>query len=136
MTTSKKTSKKFSIPASPLNVVAEICFYGTHNAEVGYGYYLTTHDGKRLGDGTPRPGRTATEALWIALGGLEILGYRRVGLVRIYDAGGERCADLDLSKPSPIYGEIRWVEAPVYTLNVDELIAAAEKRGDVETHTL
>lgn len=88
-----------------------------------------------FGNGEPRADRTATEALWMALGALEAetcsnvragiaaAGSHRVGLVRVFDAGGERMVDLDLAAPSPCYGEIKWVSAPVYEMKVEDLLA-------------
>lgn len=96
--------------------VAEICLYGTTDARVGAGWLAALPDGRMLGTGEPVAGRTFTEAIFRALGALEAIGVS--GPVRVFDAGGERMADM--SEPT-IYGALAWKAAPVYSLELGEI---------------
>ncbi len=101
-------------------VVAEICLYGTTDARVGAGYLgaiggrLT---GSLFGSGEPKPGRTFTETVWMAVGELAARGITS-GTVRLFDSGGERMTDLDLGAAIPIYGSMSWMPATVFTVTL------------------
>lgn len=96
--------------SSASSIVAIVCLYGT-NAR-GTGWILEMRNGRMLGDGAVKAGRTFTESLWRALGALEVEALDHVGIVRVFDAGGARFADVDLGAAAPIYGSIVWTPDP------------------------
>jgi hypothetical protein len=107
--------------------VAELCLYGTTDARIGAGYLgVVSPHGQTFGTGEPKPGRTFTECIFMAAGELAARGITS-GVLRVYDAGGARMADLDLGAALPIYGSIGtapgWKPAPVYTISVPALEA-------------
>ena len=103
-------------------LVGEICLYG--NMSIGAGWLATTADGKLLGDGEPRQGRSFTEAVWLACDALRTAG-AAVGKVRVFAAGGERMADTDINHPG-YYGSLSWVPATVLVISAAAIEAAAE----------
>lgn len=107
--------------------VAEICLYG--NMEVGAGWIVSIANGTKcgllLGDGDPVKDRPMTAAVWLAVEAIKEKGVVK-GTVRIFMAGGARCADVELSKPIPYFGELPWTAAPVYMVSAEAIAAAAE----------
>lgn len=92
-------------------IVAVVTLYGT--SLVGAGWLaMVKGDEKPMGTGTPREGRTFTEAVWAAV---ELLReVRQVeGLVRIFDAGGERFTDVDTRGHVPAFGSLAWQRVAV-----------------------
>ena len=99
----------------------DICLYG--NRDTGAGFLGVTSHGIRFGDGAPKADRSFTEACWQAIEEARRLG--AIGLVRIFDAGGERCAVIDIDVFLLSYANLKWNAAPVLTLSGAALIAAA-----------
>jgi hypothetical protein len=100
-----------------LKVVATICLYGNRNTGAGY-IAQVAHNARTTGTGDPVKNRSFTEAVFMAIGALCELtfDFRTLdGVVRIFDAGGERCADVDPFNV-PAYGAIVWKPAPVLTI--------------------
>lgn len=50
------------------------------------------------------------------------------GKVRVFMSGGRRMAETSVSRPG-YFGELKWVPAEMYTISVEEILAAAEKGG-------
>lgn len=100
----------------------EICFYGT--AATGAGYLANTEadPGRFYGTGDPVPGRSFTEALFVALDQLRGAGV--TGAVRVFAAGGQRMAEIPATFAG-YYGDLKWGPAPVYEIPVEELTRAA-----------
>lgn len=106
-------------------VVADICLYG--NRETGAGFLGVRYPhGQSFGTGDPVKGRSFTDALFLAMSEVPPV---RGGVVRVFDAGGERTTTLSVNLAVPYYGDIVWREAPVYTISAAALIAASEKGG-------
>jgi hypothetical protein len=103
-------------------VAAEICLYGTY--VVGAGYIARAADGTMFGDGEPRADWSQTDAIFRACANLERAGVR--GRVVIFAPGGQRMAVTDIGRPGT-FGALRWEVAPVYTIRVDALVAAARE---------
>lgn len=115
--------------STPRPAVADICLYGVPQT-CGAGYLGVTYPhGQTFGTGDPVKGRTYTAAIYAAVADLATRGVR-AGLVRIFDAGGERVAVVDLGGAIPPYGMLTWGDAPVYTISADALIAAADGQGN------
>lgn len=104
-----------------LKIVAEICLYG--NREVGSGWLASVPGGHLLGDGEPRSYWSLTDALWMAVGELRVMGVAS-GAVRIFAPGGRFAADVKLSEVG-YYGNLPWKAAPQYEIDVAELIRAS-----------
>jgi len=105
------------------SIVADICLYGTR--QTGAGWLAQTADGLMFGNGRPVAGRSFTEAVWMAMGALESDGIRS-GQVRIFLPGGDYMAVVDAAQPVPTFGGLRTVPAPVWTLDVADLVNAAQ----------
>jgi len=103
-------------------LVADICLYGNHT--IGAGYLVQLTDGRLLGDGEPKAGRSFTEAVWLACRDVCEAGIS-AGLVRVFAPGGQRMADTDLNHPG-YFGNLKWQPAIQYVLSVDELVDAAK----------
>ena len=111
-------------------VVGEVCLYGT--AKVGHGYIA-----RRAVTGTMlsleiSEERSATGALWLGLQAV-VGGGERIGRVNIHidtAAGVPLMAVVDLAKPFPYFGDLKWTGAPVYVIEAEaiERAAAAEDR--------
>jgi len=102
-------------------IAADICLYGAPSC--GFGYIALTEAGRTVGDGSPKADRSATDAIWLAV--LELNGIGVIsGSVRVFDSGGERVATMPIARPV-YYSELEWSAAPVYTIRVEDLIAAA-----------
>jgi len=101
----------------------DICLYGNHL--VGAGYIAAAGD-KLFGDGVPVPGRSMTEAVWMAGAALQGAGHK--GSVRIFAPapGGERMAVARLDS-LPYFGSLSRGPAPVMTIKVADLLGTAEK---------
>jgi hypothetical protein len=86
-----------------------ITLYGT--SQIGAGWLaMAKGDEKPMGTGTPRDGRTFTEAVWAAVELLrEVRGVE--GKVRIFAPGGERFTDVDTRGHVPAYGSLVWQAA-------------------------
>lgn len=103
--------------------VAEICLYG--NSAAGSGWIACIADGaKIIGNGELKPGRSMTEAVWLAADELEGADITR-GIVRIFMAGGDLCADVEIGKHIPYFGDLRWQRAPLYAISVEHARACA-----------
>ena len=110
---------------------ADVCLYGnpdlagTGRRKTGGAGYLGViyPHGQSFGTGEPVEGRTYTEAIWAAQDELRALGI--AGFIHLYDAGGERMAVIGIHE-SVTYGKLTWHPAPVYTVSVEALLAAAE----------
>jgi hypothetical protein len=89
---------------------ADICLYGTRNTGAGF-IVCALKGGRTSGTGDPVKDRTFTEAVWMGVEHLRALGVTR-GIVRIFDAGGDRVALADLANV-PSFGELTWQTAPV-----------------------
>lgn len=113
-------AKKPAVPA------AEICLYGTSAAGSGWIACIRdgTPSGKMLGDGGLTPGRSMTEAVWLAVDELRGAGVAR-GLVRIFASGGQSCADVEIGDHIPYFGDLKWQAAPGYVLPAEQLLRAA-----------
>ena len=100
--------------------VAEICLYGTGQNGSGWIACIAdgTPSGKLLGNGDLKPGRSMTEAVWLAADELRGAGVTR-GTVRIFMSGGALCADVEISNRIPCFGDLRWQRAPVYAISVE-----------------
>lgn len=116
-------AQTLSTAAAAGSIVAEICLYGTQ--QTGAGWLAQTADGLMFGNGRPVAGRPFTEAVWMAMGALESDGIRS-GLVRIFLPGGEYMAVVDAALPVPTFGSLKTVPAPVWTLDVADLVNAAQ----------
>lgn len=123
--------------AQKSKIVAEICLYGVRSTGAGWIAQIADDvreaDGvKRLiGDGEPRQDRTFTDAVWQACQAIRDLLAPRGrdvsrDVVRVYDTGGKRFAEIDLTCP-PNYGCLTWERAPVFVLSMEEIIAASQK---------
>lgn len=108
--------------ARPAVVVADICLYGSRRVGAGYLGVMLPH-GQTFGTGEPVATRSFTEAVFAGVRDLADRGVR-AGLVRIFDAGGERMAVVDLGQAVPYYGSLSWGQAPVYTISAEALEAA------------
>jgi hypothetical protein len=113
--------------ATSNKIVAVVCMYGNHG--VGTGWLATLPDGRLLGDGELTQGNF-TDSLHLAARALKDAGTER-GVIRVFDAGGRYCADVELSKIR-YYGDLNWLPAPVVTISAEDLIAAAEAQGHTE----
>lgn len=105
---------------------AEICLYGNH--ELGAGY-IAAIDRKIVTvseTADPKRDRTFTDAVFLGVGALRDTGYT-TGTVRVYDVGGLRMADIQVSNP-PYYGSMDWKPAQVYEIPLADLLAAVENR--------
>jgi hypothetical protein len=96
--------------------VAEICLYGT--SAVGSGYIARAASGEMIGNGVLVPGRSFTEAVWIAVDELEAAGLRKPGTIAIFAPGGEQMAVTDAMRV-PAFGDLKWQRAPVYVLTME-----------------
>lgn len=112
-------------PQSPAtNVVADICLYGTSRIGAGYLGVQYPH-GQLFGTGIPVASRSFTEAIFAAVTDLAERGVR-TGVIRIFDAGGERVTAVDLATAMPYYSDLLWTAAPVYTISAEALTQAAK----------
>lgn len=101
---------------------ADICLYGgTH----GSGWLARTSDGRMFGNGDPVAGRDLTAATWLAAEALRAAGVR--GHVRIFEPSGRSMAIADVGA-IPYFGMLAWQAAPVYTISVEALEAAAREQ--------
>lgn len=105
-------------------LAAEICLYGTH--VVGAGYLVRLADGRMLGDGEPKPGRTFTDALWLACDEVLKAGLPLLSRVRVFEPTGTFMADTGLLSPG-YFGDLKWQRATVYEISAEVIEAAAEK---------
>jgi hypothetical protein len=107
-------------------VVGSICLYGSQ--ECGAGYLAAIgplKDGQLYGTGDPVLGRSMTQAVWIATHHFSEAGIYR-GIVKVYASGGKLVADYDLATIK-YFGELKWEPAPVYTIAMEDILAAAEQ---------
>jgi hypothetical protein len=111
----KKTSK----------LVGEICLYGTTTHGAGWIAEVPVEHGKMfLGNGELFPGMSLTEAMWDACRAVRT--YHAAGTVKVFEPRGELVAETDVNHPG-YFGDLKWTAAPVYVLNVEDLLAASEK---------
>lgn len=110
-------------PTKTATIAAEIALYGT--TRTGSGYIARAADGRMFGDGETRPGRSFTEAVWIAVERLRQAGV--VGTVAIFAPGGEHVAHADIGRPVPAFGKLTWTLAPVYVIPAHVIV---ELMGD------
>jgi len=118
--------------SSPAKPAAEICLYGTQR--VDHGSIILLPSGNMVGDGTPKPGLSMTEAIWAGITVIRTAGLER-GTVRIFAPGGELCADMEISEHIPNAGALTWKRAPMYVVavgSVDELIEASKAAGSAQ----
>jgi len=117
----------------PTAPVASIHLYG--NPQAGYDTIVnirSTTPGQpdiMIGTGDNlRPGRSGTDALFLAVDTLREKGIRR-GLVEVHhDFPHRSCvAIIDLGKGCPYFGELPWKTAPGIVISVEAILAAAEK---------
>lgn len=107
----------------PLALVAELCLYG--NRETGAGFILAYADGTMYGDGEPKgPHYSFTACIWDCV--REAFAMKGRGLVRVFDAGGERMADVVAGELAPTYGMMKWQPAIVYSISSEEITKAAQ----------
>lgn len=109
-------------------VVADICLYGNGPSGCGSGYIAATPDGRTFGDGEPRPGRSMTEAVWLAWEELKGAGLP-AGVVRIFAAGGGRMATVPTGSQPPYFGALTWGPAVVYVISAEEIERAAAEQA-------
>lgn len=102
--------------------VAEIALYGVRRT--GAGWIVRLADGRMFGDGEPRERVSFTEAVFVAVDAIRAAGIER-GIVRVYDSGGDRMSEFSLEARVPYYSDLAWTAAPIYTISVDVLTAAA-----------
>lgn len=104
------------------NTTQDVCFYG--NRSVGFDF-LATLNGEIFGQPSPEVLRfgTLTECLFTALRELGERGAR--GMVTLYAPGGELCSSLKVGEYAS-WGSLKWTAAPVFTLSVEAIEAAAE----------
>lgn len=109
-------------------VVAEVSIYGT--SRVGHGYIVRLADGRMFGTGEVREGRSATEALWLAMDEVTKAGTGRTGtvLVHIDTVDGRPLQAALRASDRPYFGELTWSDGPVYVLSSEALKAAQEAR--------
>ena len=106
-------------------IVAEICLYGSSDAAGWLAHAGPLSSEGLLGDGEPREGRTLNDATWLALDALRKAGTTR-GLVQIVEPRGKLAATTEISNPWQWFGDLEWRPAPVYVIEADAIIAAAE----------
>lgn len=116
---SRKTSPKSS------QVVGSIHIYGA--AHVGFGFIACSRgsDGKTgamYGDGEPRAGRSATDALWLAGASIRDAGVLK-GSVEVHMdvAGMPKMALAELSD-LPYFGQLKWQEGTCVTIKLSEAV--------------
>lgn len=111
--------------ARKVKLVAEICLYG--NSAVGAGWLVRMHDGRMLGDGAPKAGRSNTEAVWLAVDAIRTaMPAPLFATARVYAPSGCLCADVDLRHVG-YYGDLKWLPAAVYAISAAEIEAASVK---------
>lgn len=107
-------------------VVAEVCLYGSalhcrpdSVVPVGTGWIATAPGAGMAGDGELRAGRGWTECLYEAVVACRELVGNVDGMVRVFAAGGEFCADTPLAHPG-WYGDLKWsrVEQGGFVVNL------------------
>lgn len=112
---------------------ATVCLYGASHC--GFGYLAETREGACdfrtnerhiFGDGEPKAGRMMNAAVADALSELRHAGVH--GMVRVFAAGGELCADYTLKGPCPRADEVEWKAAPVLVISSEEIARAAEAK--------
>lgn len=106
-------------------IVAEICLYGTHAIGVGYLTKIAGRPGL-LGTGEPVAGVGYTTAVWNAADEIRRLGVS--GTVRIFAAGGQRMADVDLGRIG-YFGDLPFVPAVVVEIPVAAILEAATRQA-------
>lgn len=114
--------------------VAEVCFYGTPTTGAGWLVKVLDREGGNvpawskgiIGTGDPVEGRTFTEALYTALDQVRAAGLSR-GLVTVYESSGAMMASLELAATWPVYGDLNWIDAPIFAANAEQLKAAAAR---------
>lgn len=90
------------------SLVAEITLYGT--PKYGAGWLARTKEGKLLGTGTIERDTTYSQAIWQAVDSLRERGVNR-GPIWIFDAGGERFAEVPIQSKVPHYAKLEWRKA-------------------------
>jgi len=117
-----KTTKTPQQPA----IVAEICLYGTSAAGSGWIACIAdgTKSGKMIGTGELKPGRSMTEAIWLAADELKGAGVTR-GTVRIFESNGNFCADVEISQHIGYSGSLPWKNAPRFAISSEDLLKHA-----------
>ena len=111
-------------------VLGSICLYGS--SEYGAGYLASV--GEDLpsmkiigGDGDPPEGRSMNSAYFMGMDDLlEHYGPDVVGVVEVFAAGGEKSAKVRIDNSWPYFGDLAWGAAPVYTIAMEDVLAAAE----------
>lgn len=121
-------------------VIASIHLYGTQ--AVGHDTSTMLYDPKSgdlilgaderpvtIGKGDKlRPGRSATDAIFLAVNALHQHGLTRGRVEVHYDfESGPRVATFRLEERIPYFGELKWVPAEVVVISAEAIIAAAEK---------
>lgn len=108
MSRTTKASKK---------IVGDICLYGTSRIGAGFLVCAAPH-GQTSGTGEPVQGRSFTEAVWMGVEHLRgILGVDVVGMVRIFEPGGELMAVVDVNNV-PAFGDLKWEAAVTYQVAI------------------
>lgn len=108
----------------------EIALYGS--PDVGFGWIaawttIPGRDGGRTGTGEPVEHSSRTDAVLIASRTLETAGIS--GEAWVYDPTGTWRARFDVARP-PIYGQLKWEDAPVLEVSAQDIIEAAQEVGD------
>jgi hypothetical protein len=92
-------------------LVASVCLYGVH--AIGFAYYAATPTNNFAAQGGWGPEHrpngnidNLTSAVFLAVHDLRDLGVVE-GLVRIFEPGGLRYADTDISNPG-YFGDLNW----------------------------
>jgi hypothetical protein len=90
-----------------VKLVGEVCLYGAGNC--GAGWLARSDAGKgMLGTGVPNPNHNYADAMLLACAAIVIArGMNAAGMVRIFDAGGTRFADVCLMDVSS-YWILNW----------------------------
>lgn len=111
-------------------IVGEVCLYGTPS--IGFGWLAAYPGDDRktvtFGAHKPDPSTSANSAVWLATDALHeklIARGVRHGLVRVFDAGGERCADVSLDAV-PQFQNMPWKPAPVLVMSADQIAEFAD----------
>jgi hypothetical protein len=102
-------------------IVGEICLYGAGHC--GAGWLATTAAGQSLGTGELNQAHNFTAAVFQACDALRAVA--GPGLAWVYESNGQLRAQIDISRPC-YFGDLKWEAAPVYTISMADILAAAE----------
>lgn len=100
---------KKTATTKPLYLEADICLYGTSNTGAGFIVARTgaNHDGAILKSEEVRPGRTLTEALWLAVDALRAAD-PTITIANVYEPAGHFTTRIEVQKVVPSFGMLTW----------------------------